>query len=249
MFVISSSPYQRSYLTKSTPTDAPSFIKAEQENSTSIELYCKDFGSGPPASYRSSVTGRAKVTRTRFLLSAGTTIAAMFLLLSHSAEAQVAKSGYSLPLSLAVEAATEAIRSCEAHGYAVSASVVDTSGVVKVQLKGDHSTVHTQDTSFRKAYTLVTFGPIFNLDTSTQIAELAKNPAGPGPALTSIPNVLALAGGVAIKRNNEIVATLGVGGSPGGANDEACAEAGVAKIHDRVEAAAAPMSRSADIKK
>jgi uncharacterized protein GlcG (DUF336 family) len=196
-----------------------------------------------------SVTGRPKVTRMHFLLSAATSIAAVFLLLSHSAEAEVAESGYSLQLSLALEAATEAIRSCEAHGYAVSAAVVDTSGLVKVQLKGDHSTVHTQDTSFRKAYTLVTFGPIFNLDKSTQIAELAKNPAGPGPALTSIPNVLALAGGVAIKRNNEIVAALGVGGAPGGAKDEACAEAGVAKIHDRVEAAAAPRNGSAEVKK
>ena len=182
-------------------------------------------------------------------LSVGTTIAVISLLLCHSADAQVAESGYSLPLSLAVEAATEAIRSCEGQGYAVSASVVDTSGVVKVQLKGDHSTVHTQDTSFRKAYTLVTFGPIFNLDKRTQIAELAKNPAGPGPALTSIPNVLALAGGVAIKRNNEIVAALGVGGAPGGAKDEACAEAGVAKIHDRVEATAAPRNGSAEVKK
>jgi uncharacterized protein GlcG (DUF336 family) len=171
------------------------------------------------------------------------------LLLSHSADAQVAESGYSLPLSLAVEAATEAIHSCEGQGYAVSASVVDTSGVVKVQVKGDHSTVHTQDTSFRKAYSVVTFGPIFNLDTTSKIAELAKNPAGPGPALTSIPNVLGLAGGVAIKRNNEIVAALGVGGSPSGTKDEACAEAGLPKIHDQVEAAAAPMGRSTDGKK
>jgi hypothetical protein len=37
--------------------------------------------------------------------------------------------------------------------------------------------------------------------------------------------------------------------SPGGAKDEACAEAGVAKIHDRVEAAAAPMGRSTDVRK
>ena len=181
--------------------------------------------------------------------SVGTTVAAISLLLSHSADAQVAESGYSLPVSLAVEAATEAIHSCERQGYAVSASVVDTSGVVKAKFKGDHSTVHTQDTSFRQAYTVVTFGPIFNLDTTSKIAELAKNPAGPGPALTSIPNVLALAGGVAIKRNNEIVAALGVGGSPGGTKDEACAEAGVAKIHDQVEGAAAPMGRSTDGKK
>jgi uncharacterized protein GlcG (DUF336 family) len=118
----------------------------------------------------------------------------------------------------------------------VSASVVDTSGVVKIQAKGDHSTIHTRDSSFRKAYTVVTFGPLFKLDTTTQIAALAKDPAGPGPALTSLPDVLALSGGVAIKRGNEIVAALGVGGSPGGAKDEACAEAGVAKIRDRVAA-------------
>jgi uncharacterized protein GlcG (DUF336 family) len=86
----------------------------------------------------------------------------------------------------------------------VSASVVDTSGVVKVQLKGHHSSVHTQGTSFRNAYVLVTFGPICNLDTTGQIAELAKNPAGSGPALTSIPNVLVLAGGVAIKRTMKL---------------------------------------------
>jgi len=178
-----------------------------------------------------------------------TTVAAVTVLLAHSAKAQVAESGYTLPLSLAVEAAAEAIGSCEARGYAVSASVVDASGVVKVQLKGDHSTIHTQDTSFRKAYTLVTFGPIFNLDRTSQIAELAKNPSGPGPALTSIPNVLALAGGAAIKRNDEIIAALGVGGAPGGAKDEACAEAGVAKVRDRVEAAARPVSRSTDVKK
>ncbi len=85
----------------------------------------------------------------------------------------------------------------------------------------------------------MTVGPIFSLETTSQIAELAKNPAGPGPALTSLPNALPLAGGVAIKRNGEIVAALGVGGSPGSAKDEVCAEAGVAKIRNRVATAAA----------
>jgi uncharacterized protein GlcG (DUF336 family) len=173
------------------------------------------------------------------LLSVAATLGAISMFVFNSAEAQVAESGYTLTLSLAIEAATEAIRTCEARGYAVSASVVDASGVVKLQVKGDHSTIHTGDSSFRKAYTVVTFGPIFNLDTSSQIAELAQNPTGPGPALTSLPNVLALAGAVAIRRNGEIVAALGVGGSPGGAKDEVCAEAGVAKIRDRLTAAGA----------
>jgi uncharacterized protein GlcG (DUF336 family) len=151
------------------------------------------------------------------------------------AAAQVAQSGYSLPLSLAIEAAAEAIRTCEAQGYPVSASVVDTSGVVKLQAKGDHSTIHTKETSYRKAYTVVTLGPIFKFDTTSRFAELvAKNPSG--PAITSLPDVIALAGGVAIKRNDEIVAALGVGGAPGGEKDEVCAQAGVAKIRDRVAA-------------
>jgi uncharacterized protein GlcG (DUF336 family) len=179
----------------------------------------------------------------RLLLSTVTALAILSMATRRSVEAQVAESGYTLPLSLAVEAATEAIRSCESRGYAVSASVVDTSGVVKVQLKGDHSTIHTQDSSFRKAYTLASFGPIFKLDTSSQFAALVKDPSGPGTALTSIPNVLALAGAVAIKRNGEIIAALGVGGSPGGDKDEICAQAGVAKIRDRV-AGPAPTDRT-----
>lgn len=89
----------------------------------------------------------------------------------------------------------------------------------------------------------MTFGPIFNLDTSNQIADLAKNPSGPGPALTSIPNVLALAGAVAIRRSGEIVAALGVGGSPGRDKDKACAEIGVARIRDHVAASVAPAGR------
>src|SRR3954454_12199699 len=77
------------------------------------------------------------------------------------AAAQVAQSGYALPLSLALEAATTAVDACEAKGWRVSAFVVDTSGVIKVHLKGDRSTIHTKDSAFRKAYTVVTMGPIF----------------------------------------------------------------------------------------
>lgn len=152
------------------------------------------------------------------------------------ADAQVARSGYSLPLNLAMEAAAEAVRTCEASGYNVTATVVDSSGVVKLLAKGDHSTIHTKDSSFRKAYTVVTLGPIFKFDATSRFVELvAKSPAG--PALVSLPDILPLAGGVAVKRGDEIVAALGVGGAPGGEKDEACAEAGVAKIRERVTSA------------
>jgi uncharacterized protein GlcG (DUF336 family) len=148
-----------------------------------------------------------------------------------SATAQVGESGYSLPLALAMNAATKAIATCAGNGYPVSAVVVDTSGVIKLEAKGDHSTIGTTTSAFRKAYTVVTFGPIFKFEASSAFAALAaKNPAG--PALGTLPDIALLPGAVAIKVGDEIVAALGVGGSPGGDKDEVCAQAGVMSIKD-----------------
>ena len=148
-----------------------------------------------------------------------------------SAIAQLGEGGYSVPLAVAVKAATKAIATCASGGYPVSAVVVDPSGVIKLEAKGDHSTVHTTTSAFRKAYTVVTFGPIFRFDASSAFATLvAKNPNG--AALATLPDIAPLAGGVAIKVGDEIVGALGVSGSPGGDKDEACAEAGVASIKD-----------------
>ena len=147
--------------------------------------------------------------------------------------AQAESGGYVLPLGLAVEAATEAVNACERAGHRVSVAVVDASGVVKLFAKGDKSTIHTKDSSFRKAYTVVTMAPIFKFDTTGQFVEkLAKNPAT--PALASIPDIIILPGGVAVRAQGEIVAAIGVGGAPGGDKDEVCAQAGLAKIIDRL---------------
>jgi uncharacterized protein GlcG (DUF336 family) len=152
------------------------------------------------------------------------------------AMAQVGQSGYALPLALAMKAANKAIATCASNGYPVSAVVVDTSGVIKLEAKGDHSTILTTTTAFRKAYTVVTFGPIFKFEASSTFAELAaKNPAG--PALGTLPDIALLPGAVGIKAKGEIVAALGVGGSPGGDKDEACAQAGVASIKDELASA------------
>ncbi|MFG1420304.1 GlcG/HbpS family heme-binding protein [Roseixanthobacter liquoris] len=149
------------------------------------------------------------------------------------AMAQVHGSGYRLPLALAMEAVGEAVRACGASGYDVSAAVVDASGETIAFAKGDHSTVHTKDTSFRKAYTVVTLGPIFKFESLGAFVEKMRgNPNA--PAFASLPNILLLAGGVAVTANGESVAAIGVGGAPGGEKDEACAAAGLAKIKDRL---------------
>jgi uncharacterized protein GlcG (DUF336 family) len=135
-----------------------------------------------------------------------------------AAVAQVGESGYSLPLTLALKAPTKAIATCESNGYPVSAVVVDTSGVLNLEAKGDHSTVHTTTSAYRKAYTVETFGPIFRFDESSAFAALAaKNPNG--AALATLRDITPLAGGVAIKARDEIVAGVGVSGPRGGDKD------------------------------
>ena len=150
-----------------------------------------------------------------------------------SQPSQKAAYHYVLPLTLALEAATEAVRVCAQHGYWVTATVVDMDGVPQVALRGDGATVHTRESSFEKAYTVVTLGPMFDFDTSAGLFELVKtNPYV--PRLATIRNVMALPGAVAFKSKNAIVAALGVGGAPGGDKDEVCARAGVAKVADRL---------------
>lgn len=136
---------------------------------------------------------------------------------------------YTLPLNAALQAAQEAVKSCEAKGYHVGAAVVDINGELRVFLRGDMSTVHTKDTAFRKAYTVVTLGPVFKFNTSSEAAAAFNGKPSEASFLT-IPNIALLPGAVAIKEGGRIVGALGVGGAPGGDKDEACAAAGVKAI-------------------
>jgi uncharacterized protein GlcG (DUF336 family) len=153
--------------------------------------------------------------------------------LTGPATAQTGDYHYVLPLNLAVEAASEAIKVCTQNGFRVTATVLDLDGVTQVELRGDGATVHTKESSYDKAYAVVTMGPIFSFDTSGAFFELTKtNPYA--PRLATVTNVMALPGAVAFKSKGVIIGALGVGGAPGGDKDEVCARAGVAKVADRI---------------
>ena len=162
-------------------------------------------------------------------------IAAVFTTWSSGASAQVQPSGRTIPLALAIEAAQEAVRDCSSKGYRISAAVLDTSGVERVVMRADHSTIHTREVAFRKAYTIVTLGPIFSLNTTSALTEkISKTPIG--PPLSSVSNVILLSGGVALRSREETIGALGVDGAPAGAFDEQCAQTGVARIQERLDA-------------
>jgi uncharacterized protein GlcG (DUF336 family) len=133
-----------------------------------------------------------------------------------------------LPAALAVEAAQAAIASCKTQGYTVSVAIVDRSGDLKLLLVGDGAGALTRSLSRRKAYTAAT--------RRVSTGEMAKQVATPGAFNPTLYDrgLVALAGGVPIKVGDQAIGAIGVSGAPGGDKDEACANAGLAKIADRL---------------
>ena len=134
-----------------------------------------------------------------------------------------------LPLSLARAAAGAALAACGARGYRVSVAVVDSAGLVKVLLKGDGAGPHTLDSSSRKAYTALTL----RRPTSEFVKLIQKRPGAAGLKDMN-EKILILGGGLPIAAEGEVIGGIGVGGAPGGDLDEACAEAGIEAIRERV---------------
>lgn len=135
-----------------------------------------------------------------------------------------------LPLSLATEAARAALAACEKKGYKVSAAVVDRAGLVRVLIRGDGAGPHTLDSSQRKAYTAASLGR----STSDLVKLVAGNPVNEGLRDMN-EKILILAGGLPLKAGSQTLGGIGVGGAPGGEKDEACAQAGLDKIKDRLK--------------
>jgi uncharacterized protein GlcG (DUF336 family) len=155
-------------------------------------------------------------------------------LFNMSASADSLPTRKQLPLSLAMEAAMEAVAVCEKSGYRVTATVMDASGVIKAIAKGDLAPPHTLDSSRGKSYAAVSLGPNFSEPTTSAIVARVANGPAFGP-LQHLPGVFLVPGGVLIKSGDDVVGAIGVGGAPGGDKDEVCAQAAVAKIADRLK--------------
>ncbi len=134
-----------------------------------------------------------------------------------------------LSLDLAEAIAMAALAKCRADGNHVSVTVVDRDGLIKIAFRDDGASPHTMTTSQRKAFTSVTFR-----QPSAQWAHrVLTDPAVAGLKDTS--GTIALGGGVPIKAGNEVVGAIGVSGSPGGDKDEACANAGIMAVADKLK--------------
>jgi uncharacterized protein GlcG (DUF336 family) len=131
--------------------------------------------------------------------------------------------------ALALEAAQAALASCQPAGPAV-VEVMDTAFNPKVILVADGSRPTLIEFARRKGYTVIKKGM-----SSGEFGAQA-GPQGRGaPPIEGDANLITFAGGLPIKAGDDLVAAISVSGPNGPAADEACAKAGVEKIHDRLK--------------
>ena len=129
----------------------------------------------------------------------------------------------------ALKAAQAALAKCRAGGFQVTVAVVDRMGVVQVLLRDRFAGPHTTDMASAKAYTAASFR------TNTTALADATQSGRPQSGIRNRPGVAAVGGGVMIEAGGTLLGAIGVSGAPGGREDEACAEAGIAAIREDIE--------------
>jgi len=154
---------------------------------------------------------------------ASATVAAI-LSVSSSIDAQVLMHR-DVSLRMALTIADTALAEC---GINASVAVVDRAGRVRVLLQGDNANPHNMELARRKAYTARTF--------RQPSSAWAKRTETTNAGQRMLADVIPLGGGVPINVGEETVGGVGLSGAPGGqAKEEACANAGIAKVADQLK--------------
>jgi uncharacterized protein GlcG (DUF336 family) len=133
-------------------------------------------------------------------------------------------------VALALEAAQTAVASCTANGYNVSVTVMDAGGVTRLLYANDKAGAGPIDSATRKAYTSLAFKM-----STADIAKMQPTDAAMDARIKADPKMFARAGAFPLMAGTELAGAIGVGGAPGGDLDAACAQAGLAKIQDRIK--------------
>jgi uncharacterized protein GlcG (DUF336 family) len=132
-----------------------------------------------------------------------------------------------LTMDVAQAIAQEAMAKCRADGYKVTVLVVDGLNAPKAMLRDDGATASTTEVAKMKA-------------TATMLYNRPSGPAQPlAPGATAppatIPGTINAQGGVPIKVGDVTIGAVAVSGAPGGDRDAACANAGIAKVAEKLK--------------
>jgi uncharacterized protein GlcG (DUF336 family) len=139
-----------------------------------------------------------------------------------------------LPLDSAIEVAQAAMASCKASGYNVTVMVMDPDFATRLVLRSDAAGARTVEIARRKAYTVIKTGMSsgdFGKTVPKPEGPVApRAPGAPIPGVNGDDNLITFAGGKQIKVGGEVIGAISVSGAPGGDKDEACVDAGLAKL-------------------
>ena len=148
-----------------------------------------------------------------------------------------------IPADLAATMVQEAVLKCRADGLKVTAKVVDASNVEQAFLRDDGASLVTIEVAQMKINSVLLTGrPSGSAPASAPSPPAAGNP--PRPILGAIMAFEAggkitvgfdFAGAIPIKVGNELVGVIGVSGAPSADKDAACANAGLAKVADKLK--------------
>ncbi len=126
-----------------------------------------------------------------------------------------------LTMEAAEKIAHATVMACRKEGIQVGVTVVDRGGLPMVALRDTLAPPVTLEVSRQKAYTAVNF--------NAPLSELEDRFTKPF-SVGKIDGLVFSAGGLPIEAAGNIVGAVGVSGAPSGAQDEACARAGLDAI-------------------
>ena len=134
-----------------------------------------------------------------------------------------------LTAALALEAAEAAVASCKQQGYNVTVTIVDRMGTPKLILVGDGARPLTLEVTRRKAYTSA-----MQRVSTGDFTKRVSTPGAFNPGMYD-KEITTGQGGLPIKAGEDTIGGIAAAGAPGGDKDEACANAGLAKISDQLK--------------
>jgi uncharacterized protein GlcG (DUF336 family) len=150
--------------------------------------------------------------------------------LSSTAAAEAVVTHRELSLAAARMMAEAAVEHCRKGNFRISVTIVDSSGNIRLYHRDDGANPHTQDASFKKAYTARTYRV-----SSADFMRRTEVGGSGRPGLRQINNVLGVPGGLPIKIGDETIGGIGIAGAPGDAGDESCAAAGIERVRDQLK--------------
>jgi len=130
-------------------------------------------------------------------------------------------------LELARDLAQAAVDACRASGYQVAAIVVSRNGDPQVMLRDSMAPRYTMQIAREKAEAVILSG--------VASSEFRRNRQDIRMEMNHVKGILVLEGGLPIRAGGSLLGAIGVSGAPGGERDEACAQAALNKLQERLE--------------